>query len=67
MLTKTFQKDKKKRVSVWPRERNNQNLKEIRKLGTQIIATRTDEGQKSHTMTSTERVKQSRANKCGLL
>ncbi len=28
--------------SVWPRESNNQNLKEICALGSEIIATRTD-------------------------
>ncbi len=55
-----FQKFKK-RVSVWPKGSNNQNLKEIRALGSEIIATRTDDGrqttddrQKSHTMIQAE-------------
>ena len=50
MLTKTknirkktffFQKFKK-RPGVWPRASNNQNLKEIRALGSEIIVSRTD-------------------------
>ena len=50
----------KKRVSVWPRRSHNQNLKEIRAFGSEIIATRTtdgrttDDGQKSHTMNSAD-------------
>ncbi len=42
----------------------NQNLKEIRALGSEKIAARTDgrtvDGQKSQTMTSADRVKQSK-------
>ncbi len=38
-----FQKFKKRR-DVWLRGSNNQNLKEIRALGSEIIATRTDDG-----------------------
>ena len=39
------QKKKKKKIhSVWPRGSNNQSWKEIRALGSEIIATRTDDG-----------------------
>ncbi len=34
---------KKNNLSVWPRGSNNKNLKEIRALGTEIIATLTDD------------------------
>ncbi len=49
----------KKRKGVWPIGHNNQNLKEIRSLGSEKIAPRTDDGQKSHTMSSADRVRQS--------
>ncbi len=50
-----------KRVSVWLRGTNNQNSKEIRVLGSEIIATQTtDDRQKFHAMTSADH-KQSQA------
>ena len=36
-----------KHPSVWLRESNNQNLKEIHALGSEIIATRTDNGRRT--------------------
>ncbi len=32
---------------VWPKSSNNQNLKEIHTLGTEIIATRTEDGRQA--------------------
>ncbi len=73
MLTKTKNIRKKSKniffpkmknsLGVWPIGHNNQNLKEIRALGSEKIAPqtdgRTDDGQKPHTMSSADRVKQS--------
>ncbi len=70
MLTKTKnirKKNKKKNFekenncfSIWPRGSNNQKLKEINALGSEIIATRTDRRRtKSHTIGSADIVKQS--------
>ncbi len=43
MLTKMIFFSKiKKLPSVWPKGNNNQNLKDIRAVGSEIIATRTD-------------------------
>ena len=39
-----FQKLKNKRPAVWHRGSNNQNLKESRALGSEIIVSRTDDG-----------------------
>ena len=39
---KKTKKNKKKRPSVWPRANQNQNLKEIRALGSEVIVTLTD-------------------------
>ncbi len=61
-----FLKNENKCLRVWPRGSNNQNLKEIRALGSEIIATRTEgrmtDGRTTdnvHFMSSADIVKQS--------
>ncbi len=51
LKTSFFQKCNK-RSNVWPRGSNNHNLKEIRALGTEIMATHTDGKRKNFVLIS---------------